>query len=89
MKIEKVITIKNPQGLHARPAAVLVQIANKYGVDVKLERNGMVVDGKSIMGILMLEAGKGTRVRVIVEGDLAEEAMKEIEEILENEREDK
>ncbi len=85
MKLEKTIKIKNPQGLHARPAALLVQIANKHGVDVTLRKGDMVVDGKSIMGILMLEAGKGSTVHVAVEGDSAREALEEIEELLQSE----
>ncbi len=84
MRIEKVIKIKNPQGLHARPAALLVQIANKYGVSLKIKKDKTVVDGKSIMGILMLEAGEGSQVHVVVEGESAEEALREIEELLEN-----
>ncbi len=85
MRIQKDIKIKNPQGLHARPAALLVQIANKHGVDVTLQKGDTVVDGKSIMGILMLEAGKGSVVRVTVEGESAESAMEEIQQLLENE----
>ena len=88
MRIEKKITIKNSQGLHARPAALLVQIANKYGVSVTLKKGDTVVDGRSIMGILMLEATKGTDVVVIIEGDGAEDAFNEIKELLENEEPD-
>ncbi len=82
MRIEKNIVIGNPQGLHARPAALLVQIAAKYGVSISLSKDGMVADGSSIMSILMLEAGCGSRIKVVVEGDEAERAMSEIEELL-------
>ncbi len=85
MRIEKNIKIKNSQGLHARPAALLVQIANKYGINLSLKKGDTVVDGRSIMGILMLEAGRGSTVKVIVEGENAQEAIKEIEELLTNE----
>ncbi len=89
MRLEEKITIKNPQGLHARPAALLAQIANKYDVLVQLKKGKTVVDGKSIMGILMLEATKGSKITLIVEGDSAQEAFAEIKELLENEDPDK
>ena len=79
------ITIENEQGLHARPAALFVEIANKYNVNVKVRKKDLTVDGRSIMGLLMLEAGKGTKVELIIEGKEAEAALKEFKELLKDE----
>lgn len=82
---EKKITIKNKSGLHARPAAVFVQIANKYDSTVTIKKGKLEVNGKSIMGILMLAAGKGSQVILKVGGDDAEKAMAELEMVLSGE----
>lgn len=82
MVIEKVIVIKNKQGLHARPAALFVQIANKFNSDITISKGRHKVNGKSIMGIMMLEAGSGSRVTMIASGDDAETAIKELEVLL-------
>ena len=82
MNIEKTITIKNKQGLHARPAALFVQIANKFNSDITVTKGRQKVNGKSIMGIMMLEAGSGSRVTICADGDDAEQAMKELETLL-------
>jgi len=82
MITEKKITIKNKSGLHARPAAVFVQIANKYDSEVIVKKGKLEVNGKSIMGILMLAAGKGSQVTLKVDGEDAEKAMGELEQVL-------
>jgi len=82
---EKKITIKNKSGLHARPAAIFVQIANKYDSTVTIKKGKLEVNGKSIMGILMLAAGKGSQVTLKVDGDDAEKAMAELEMVLSGE----
>ena len=82
MLIEKVVVIKNKQGLHARPAALFVQIANKFNSDITISKGKHKVNGKSIMGIMMLEAGLGSRVTMVVNGDDAEAAIKELEILL-------
>jgi len=56
--VDKDCTVRNKMGLHARPAAMIVQTANKFGCDVTLEKDGQNVNGKSIMGVLMLAAAK-------------------------------
>jgi phosphocarrier protein HPr len=63
------ITIVNKLGLHARAAAKFVKLASEFKAEVSLSRNGETVNGKSIMGILMLAAGKGTHVLLTVRGD--------------------
>lgn len=84
MQIVKKIKISNRSGLHARPAAVFVQIANKFSSDISLTKEGQTVNGKSIMGILMLAAEKGSEVELKVEGDDAERAVEELSEVLIN-----
>jgi phosphocarrier protein len=64
---------------------LFVEIANKYNVNVKVRKKDLTVDGRSIMGLLMLEAGKGTKVELIIEGKEAEAALKEFKELLKNE----
>ncbi|MBI5123873.1 MAG: HPr family phosphocarrier protein [Candidatus Omnitrophica bacterium] len=80
--VEKTIVIKNKQGLHARPAALFVQIANKYDSDVTVSKGKTKVNGKSIMGIMMLEAGKDSKVTIVIKGEDAERAMAELEALL-------
>jgi len=81
-RIEKKIKVKNRQGLHARPAALFVQIANKYDSSIKVLKDDQIVNGKSIMGILMLAAEKDSEVVLIAEGTDSEEAIRELEILL-------
>ncbi len=83
--VKKKLTIKNKQGLHARPAALFVQIANKFDSRVTVRRNEESVNGKSIMGILMLGAEKGTQIVVEADGEDAHLAIAELEKILNSE----
>ena len=77
MPIEKMeYEIVNRLGLHARAAAQLVQTANRFLSDVMIEKDGNEVNGKSIMGLLMLAAPQGSKVIVTVSGEDAEDAMK-------------
>lgn len=88
MLIEKNIVIKNKQGLHARPAALFVQMANKFNCEITISKGRQKVNGKSIMGIMMLEAGSGSRVSITADGEDAEQAVKELEHLLLNDIED-
>ncbi|MDP2922526.1 MAG: HPr family phosphocarrier protein [Candidatus Omnitrophota bacterium] len=81
-RIEEEIVVNNPHGLHARPAALLVQIASKFDSSVKLEKNGELIDGKSIIAILSLGINKGAGVKLIVEGADATEAFRELKDFL-------
>ncbi len=81
-KVEKHIVIKNKLGLHARPAALFVQVANKFDSDISVSKGKEKVNGKSIMGIMMLAAGKGSRIAITAEGPDAEMAVKELEKLL-------
>ncbi|MDD5428716.1 MAG: HPr family phosphocarrier protein [Candidatus Omnitrophica bacterium] len=82
MTVEKVVTIKNKQGLHARPAALFVQIANKFNSEITIIKGKQKVNGKSIMGIMMLAAGAGSKVTIIAKGEDADKALAELEKLL-------
>ncbi len=82
--IEKQITLKNESGLHARPAAIIVQKANSFRSDIFLEKDEDRVNAKSIMGVMMLAAAKGSKIKVIAEGDDEIEALDQISKILES-----
>jgi phosphocarrier protein len=86
--IEKELTVANKKGLHARPAALLVAIIEKYGVAVTLVKGEEEVNGKSILGILMLGAVEGTVLKVKVDGEKADEAMAEFEKFFSKQEEE-
>lgn len=67
---EKELIVQNKMGIHARPAAMIVRIANTYSGEVWVEKDGEQVNGKSIMGLMMLAAGKGSKLKVRAEGDI-------------------
>lgn len=83
-KIEKIIIIKNKLGIHARPAALLVQTASKYSANIDLETNGIKVNGKSIMGVMMLAAGFESELKIIADGDDADAAIEGIEALIDS-----
>lgn len=85
MLIEKKIIIRNKLGLHARPAAIFVQIANKYDSNITVRKGKDEVNGKSIMGILTLAAEKGSTVYLKVDGADAQIATEELEKLLSGE----
>jgi phosphocarrier protein len=69
------VTIVNPLGLHARPAAEFVKVAGRFRAEVHVEKDGMVVNGKSIMGVMTLAAECGSTIRIRAEGADAEAAL--------------
>ncbi len=73
--LSREITISNKLGLHARAAAKLVGIANGYGAEVTLDKQGQRINGKSIMGVMMLAASQGTVLQLHVDGEDEVEAM--------------
>ncbi len=84
VKVTKRLEIKNRLGLHARAAALLIQTVNRFSADVKFSKDGQVVDGRSIIGVLSLGAAKGSKVRVEACGRDAKEAVRAIEELIES-----
>lgn len=83
-KVEAEFTIINALGLHARAAAQLVKIANRYGCEVELECEGQAVNGKSIMGVLMLAAAQGMQVKVRCNGEGAKSCLDEVAALIAN-----
>jgi phosphocarrier protein HPr len=81
-KLDKELTIVNRLGLHARPAAMFVRIASRYRSDIWVSKEGEEVNGKSIMGLMMLAAGQGSKLRIRCEGPDADKAMEELEELI-------
>ena len=77
------VVIENRNGLHARPAAMFVKISSRYRAEVWVEKDGERVNGKSIMGLMMLAAGKGSKLQVIAEGQDADKAIAEIKNLIE------
>jgi phosphocarrier protein HPr len=75
---QREVEIVNKLGLHARASAKLTQLAAKYQCDVAMARNGRKINAKSIMGVMMLAAGKGAKVTLETEGPDEEEAMNAI-----------
>ena len=78
------LTIKNQLGLHARPAAVFVENANKFQSDIVVQKGAQRVNGKSIMGLMMLAAACGDKITLEIEGVDAAEALDHMADIIEN-----
>jgi phosphocarrier protein len=74
-------TVINKLGIHARPAALFVKVANKFASDITVEKDGEEVNGKSIMGLMMLAAGQGSKLTITARGTDAETAVAEIEKL--------
>ncbi len=81
-RITREIVILNRYGLHARPAALFVKTSNRFKAEVWVEKDGEEVNGKSIMGLMMLAAGHGSKLRISAAGADAEKFLKEIEELV-------
>ena len=75
---QRTVTILHRQGLHARPAALFVQLAKRFTSRVTVKKGRKIVDGKSIMGLLMLAAGPGSRISIIADGADADEALEHL-----------
>lgn len=84
--LQATLEIKNELGMHARAATKFVQLANRFKSDVSIEKDGQEVNGKSIMGVLMLAAAKGTRILVKCQGDDARAALAALVELVDVEQ---
>ena len=84
MELTKELTICNKLGLHARAASKLVATASRFGSRIQISRNGQLADAKSIMSLLMLAANQGTVLQFIIEGEDAEDALRDIEALITN-----
>ena len=83
--IQKTVVISNPQGLHARPAELLVRLAMQFESDVEVIRDGQRVDAKSILNVLTLGAGQGTEITLQAQGVDAQEAVEALVRLIESE----
>ena len=81
--VEKKFVIRNKLGLHARPAALLVRTANRFKSEIVIQKGKNKVNGKSIMGVMMLAAGPGSQITIRIVGSDAVRAMAEFEKLLE------
>lgn len=84
--VQATLEIKNELGMHARAATKFVQLANRFKSDVSIEKDGQEVNGKSIMGVLMLAAAKGTRILVKCQGDDADAALAALSQLVDVEQ---
>jgi phosphocarrier protein len=75
----KELLVQNKMGIHARPAAMIVRVTNKFKAEVLVEKDEEQVNGKSIMGLMMLAAAKGTKVKFIATGEDAPAMLTELE----------
>ena len=82
--IEQELTIINKLGLHARAAAKFVATASRFSSDINVERNGRTINGKSIMGVMLLAAAQGTNIRLGIEGEDEKEAFSQLSELIAN-----
>ena len=82
--LQREVEIINKLGLHARASARLTQVAGRFGADVWLSRNGRRVNAKSIMGVMMLAASKGSTIVIETDGPDEAEAMRAVEELVAN-----
>lgn len=80
--IEREVEIVNRAGLHARPAAEFVKLAGRFAANIRVEKDGLEVNGKSIMGVLMLAAEHGSRLRLVAEGRDAEDAVEALSDLV-------
>ncbi len=81
---ERIVVIVNPLGLHARPAAEFVKMASSYQSEITVQKDGMVVNGKSIMGVMTLAAECGSKLTIRAEGKDAEQALVALVALVEN-----
>jgi len=81
-RVERVVEIVNRAGMHARPAAEFVKLAGRFRAHITVEKDGLEVNGKSIMGILMLAAEQGSSLQVAAQGEDAEDAVAALSDLV-------
>lgn len=79
----RTVEVVNRAGMHARPAAELVKLAGRFDADIRLTKDGLEVNGKSIMGVLMLAAERGSRLTISAKGADADTAVSALSELVE------
>ena len=81
-RIEREVTIPNPQGLHARPVLRFVDLASKFGSSIRVHKRDTSVDGKSPMEMMLLEATQGTVLKIVAEGEDCQQAVEELSKLV-------
>lgn len=81
--LDRVLVVQNKMGIHARPAAMIVRLTSKFKGEVFFEKDEEQVNGKSIMGLMMLAAGRGSKIRVSAQGADADQLLRELEGLFE------
>ncbi len=81
-KNKKELVVTNKLGIHARPAALFVKTANRFTCNIFVEKDGETVNGKSIMGLMMLAAGPGSKLMITADGHDSAHALAELEELV-------
>jgi phosphocarrier protein HPr len=81
-RVDRLVEIVNRAGMHARPAAEFVKLAGRFRAHITVEKDGLEVNGKSIMGVLMLAAEQGSSLRVAAQGEDAEDAVAALTELV-------
>ena len=84
MKLTRELELRNKYGMHVRPAGALAKLCQKYKSDITVEKDGRAVSGKSVLGLMTLEAPVGTMLKFTLNGDDAQEAMDEIAALIAN-----
>jgi len=80
--LSQIFMIKNKFGLHARPSASFVQTASRYRSRIKVEKDGLVADGKSILDLMMLAAAQGTHITIKAQGEDAQDVLKALGDLI-------
>ena len=83
-KVIRELVVRNKLGLHARPASLFVKTATRFAAEIAVSKDGPVIDGKSILGVLMLAAGQGSRLSITANGEDALEALDALEKLIQN-----
>lgn len=86
---ERILKVSNQMGIHARPAAMIVRVTNRYGCEIYFEKDDEQVNGKSIMGLMMLAAGNGSEIRAIASGEGSDKALDELEALFKSKFDEK
>ena len=84
MKLTRELELRNKYGMHVRPAGALAKLCQKFKSDITVEKDGRAVSGKSVLGLMTLEAPMGTLLRFTINGDDAQEAVDEIATLIAN-----
>lgn len=87
--VERTFTVKNQMGIHARPAAMIVRVTNRFASEIFFEKDDEQVNGKSIMGLMMLAAGKGSQIKALASGADAEKLLEALATLFESKFDEK